>query len=221
MTESEIAGEAPDHQRQAWKPLALSLVVNALIPYLVYRLLETVFAEGSAMPLICSMIVPLAVVIAGLARRRTPDIVALIAFVELAISAIAVLVAADIRMALVARALQGTLTGIFFLVTVLVRRPLIYAIARQFVAAAPPHVRQGFATACERDGGRTFMILTAMWGVVLIVVSIANLWLAQRLAPADFVLASPVLVVGSNVVMVAFTIRFATARFRQLTQVGV
>jgi hypothetical protein len=194
--------------------ITISIVINAVLPYLIYRWLEPRFPAGSLTPLLASTVFPFLALLMSFARRRA-DIIAIISLVEITISIVVTLVSSNVEYALIARALQGTLTGVFFLFTILIGRPLLYYVARQFIAAGSPAVLEGFDAANQRDGLMTFRRLTALWGAGTILSSVANVWLATHVAPANYLLISPIIGVGSNVVMIAITIRYASARLRK------
>ena len=200
---------------RTFRSIAISIVINAVFPYLIYRGLEPRFPEGSLTPLLASTVFPFLALLVGFLRRRA-DAVAIISLVEITISIIVTLVASNVEYALIARALQGTLTGIFFLLTIAAGRPLLYYIARQFIAAGSPAILQGFEGVNARDGLKTFKRLTALWGIGTIVVSIANVWLAVHVPPANYLLIAPIIGVGSNVLMIAITIRYASSRLRRV-----
>ncbi len=196
--------------------VAASIFVNAVVPYIMYRGLEPLYPSGSLTPLLASTIFPFLALSFGILRKRMVDTIALISLVEITISIVVTVVASDIRLALTARALQGTLTGLFFLATIWVRRPLLYYVARQFVAANSPSIVSGFDASNRADGGRTFNRLTAVWGIGTILISLVNIWMAQNAGPATYLLLAPIIGIGGNVAMISFTIRYASTRFRAL-----
>lgn len=195
--------------------IILSVVVNAVCPYLIYRVLEPRYPAGSLVPLLASTVFPLFGLVLGAVRRRMLDAIALISLVEIAIGIAVTVAARDIRLALLARALQGTLTGLFVVATAAVGRPLLFYVARQFVMASSPQAASGFAAAQARDGGTTFRRLTVAWGIGTILVSVVNILLAATIAPADYLLASPILSIATNAILIAWTIRYASRRLGQ------
>jgi hypothetical protein len=198
---------------KAFRAIGASIFINAVVPYLIYRALEPQFPQGSINPLLASTVFPLLALVFGLAIRRSLDYVAIISLTEILISIIVVVVARDVRLALVARALQGTLTGLFFLATVAINRPLLFYVARQFVAANSPQSSMEFERANRVDQGKTFSRLTTLWGAGTILVSLVNIALAATVAPANYLLISPILNIGVNVIMIVFTVRYSTVRF--------
>lgn len=202
---------------RAFRSIGLSLFINAVMPYLIYRALEPHYPAGDITPLLASTIFPLFGLLLGILVRRKIDYVAIISLAEITISIIVTIVARDIRLALLARALQGTLTGLFILLTVPIGRPLLFYVARQFVAASSPKVLEGFETA-NRLAPSVFRLLTGFWGIGIVLASLVNLALAATVSPANYLLISPIVTTGTNVVLIALTIRYSTTRFRRLAQ---
>src|SRR5581483_4438805 len=90
------------NRAQAFRSIGFSIVVNAVLPYIIYRVLEPHYPKDSVMPLLISTVFPLFGLAFGMARRRTLDIVAVISLVEITISILVTLVARDVRLALIA-----------------------------------------------------------------------------------------------------------------------
>ena len=213
--DAPMSAAAPQHFSwlRALGSIGLSLIINAVCPYLIFRALEPHYPPNDVTPLLVSTVFPLIGLVLGAVRQRMVDTIAIISLVEIGISVVVTIVAADVRLALIARALQGTLTGLFFIFTAVINRPLLYYVARQFVAANSPKIVAGFEERNRLDGTRTFRKLTVWWGFTVIFASVANLALALTVSPANFLLYSPVISIGTNVVMIAWTIRTARRRF--------
>jgi hypothetical protein len=201
------------NRAQAFRSIGRSIVINAICPYFIYRYLEPKFPSGSVAPFLVSTAFPLLGLMLGMARRRTVDYIAVISLVEISIGIVVTLAASNVRLALVARALQGTLTGLFFLATIPISHPIMYYIARQFVANTTPEIAAGFERAHQLDQGYTFRLLTVVWGIATILISFINVGLATAVAPPTYLFAAPILGIGSNVVLIVWTIRYSSKRF--------
>ena len=214
-TEAPSSGSATSgyNRAQAFRSIGLSILINAVCPYIIYRYLEPKFAPGSIAPLLVSTAFPLFGLMLGMARRRTADYIAVISLVEISIGIVVALAASNVRLALIARALQGTLTGLFFLATIPIGHPIFYYFARQFVSSATPQIVGGFEMAHQLDQGHTFRVVTVVWGIATILVSFTNVALATAVTPATYLFAAPVVGIGSNVVLVVWTIRYSSGRF--------
>jgi hypothetical protein len=117
----------------AIRGLAQSVFINVVCTYFMYRLLEPHFRSASFMPLAVSGLLPLFGLAYGVVRRRAIDIIGLFAAEDIAVSVIATSLAHSSTSALVGRSLQNAVLGALFLSSVLIKRPIMLYIARQFV----------------------------------------------------------------------------------------
>ncbi len=189
-----------------------SLVINAAVPFVIYRLAAPHYPKDSVTPLLFSTVAPALWLAYGLIRKRTVDAIAIIAICEVTVTIAVTLLASSVSWALIARATQGALVGLVFAGSVLIGRPIIYYIARQFAVGMNPQRAEGFDRAHTLDKGRTFSIATLVWSAGLIVLSAIQVVLAIRLAPANYLLAAPVVGVSGNIAMMVWTIRFSVRR---------
>jgi hypothetical protein len=196
----------------SFRAVGLNLVVNALFPYLLYRYLVPRFPADSVLPLLYAMVFPIAGFLFGIVRKRTLDAIALIVLFGLTYHVAVTAASPNIGTALVVRSLQGGLVGLFFLASVAIGRPVVLYIARQFVLAGAPERRARFDAAMAEDRNRTFVIVTLVWGVGLVAMSAVHVTLAFRLAHALFVLVSPILGIVTDLLMLAWTMRFTMRR---------
>jgi hypothetical protein len=205
-------------RRAAFRSLALSLTINALFPYLLFRYLEPHYPEESVLPLLYSSLFPVFGFLLGVWRKRMVDMIALIALVGIAIHIGFTVFSPTLAVALVLRSLQGAIIGIGFLVSVVIGHPVMLYVARRFVAAGAPERRARFDAFIAKDNGRVFRIAPIVWGVGLTLMSGVHVALAMSLPHDEFVLVSPVLGVVTDVILVGWSIRYVakhvTARKR-------
>ena len=215
MTEqssSALAHPSRPERAQALKPLALSLTINALCPFLLYRALESHFPTNSVMPLLYATIFPVIGLILSLLRKRAVDAIAIIVMAGLAIHIVVTLLAPTVGTALVIRSLDGTLIGLALVISALIGRPIILFVAKQVAAGGSSERAAALNKVIENDGPRTFFIITMVWGIGLIVMSGLHVILALELPPAEFLLVSPVLGVVTILVLLAWSGRFMASR---------
>ncbi len=196
----------------AARSIGLSLLINGICPYILYRTLEPHYPAGSTVPLLYASLFPVFGLVFNFVRTRTVDFIAAIALFEITFNVSATLLASSVRGALLARALQGLLTASVFMGSVAIGRPLVFYIARQFVVGAAPERAEGFAYVNEADKGRTFRIITLAWGCVIAATSLVHVLLVLTLKPADYLLVAQFLSMGMNIVMIVWTIRFSQSR---------
>lgn len=103
--------------------LGLSLIINGLCPFLLYRVLESHFPAGGVMPLLYASMFPALGSILGNVRKGTVDVIAMIVMAALAMHIVVTLIARNVGITLVAISLDGTLIGLVLIVSAMVRRP--------------------------------------------------------------------------------------------------
>ena len=197
---------------QMIRNIGLSLVINAAVPFVVFRLAEPHYPHDSVIPLLYSTILPALWLAYGTIAKRSIDAIAIIAICETVATIAVTLLASNVGWALIARASQGALVGLVFAGSVAIRKPIIYYISRQFAVGADPERAAGFERAHTLDKGRTFSIATLVWAAGLIVLSAVQVTLAATLEHATYLLVGPVISIGGNIALLVWSIRFSIRR---------
>ena len=212
-----------DPKMRAFDPKAalgsvgLSIFVNGVLPFVVYKLLVPHFPPGSIMPLLYASAFPVLGLTVGFIRTRSIDVIAIFALFGITYSIAATILAGEVRLALILGATQAFLISGAFFVSVLIRRPIIYFIVRQFAAGNDPAMRAQIAAVNEADGWRTCTIASLVWAVGIALLGVSSIILAVSLEPATYLLVNNVVNTGVNILLVVWTIRFVRPR---LTRVG-
>jgi hypothetical protein len=199
----------------AARSIGLSLFVNGLCPYLLYRLLAPHYPAGSVVPLVYASIFPILGLVLGHIRTRMIDFIAVLALFEISYNIATALAASNVHWAIVLRSAEGFIVAAIFLGLTLLGHPPIFYIARQFAVAANPAIREGFMAANAADKGRTFTLASLVWVVGILIQTSLNLTLALTVTPANYLLIAQFLNTAINVVMIAWTIRFTTRRLER------
>jgi hypothetical protein len=103
-------------------------------------------------------------------------------------------------------------TATVLLVSALIRKPLFYYVARQFVMANDPARIDGFDAANAADGRRTFSIVTLVWAIGVYLLCALNVTLALNVAPASYLLMSQLTTTTAIIALTVWTIRFTRKR---------
>jgi hypothetical protein len=218
---SETPAQADGFDRRgALKMIGLSLTINALCPFVLYRALQSHFPANSVVPLLYATIFPVFGVMLGIVRKRTVDVIAIIAMAALAVHIAVTLVARDVGVALIAISLDGAIIGLALIVSALIGHPLILIVAKQVASGGSPERAAPLNRMVENDGRRTFITITLAWGLGMVATSGLHVLLALKLPPADFLLVSPIIGVITIVALLAWTGRFLMARTRGLVTRG-
>jgi hypothetical protein len=196
----------------ALRSVGQSILINGVCPYLLYRVLQPHYPDGSVVPLVYASIFPLVGLLLGLIRTRTVDFIAVLALFEISYNIVTALAASNVHWAIILRASEGFIVSGAFLVFTLIGHPPIRYIARQFAAGSDPVRRREFAAADAADKGRTFFIASMVWVVGILLQTSLNVGLAFTVTPANYLLFAQFLNVAVNVSMVVWTIRFTSRR---------
>src|SRR5262245_1602277 len=98
IPEAEKAAlEAPFDRGAMFRQIGLSIFINGVLPFIVFKLLEPYFAKGSIVPLLCASVFPVLSLVAGLIRTRTIDAIAIFALIGLAYGIVTALLAGEVR----------------------------------------------------------------------------------------------------------------------------
>ena len=197
--------------------VALSLFVNGVLPFAVYRLLVSHFPSGSIMPLLYASAFPVLGLTVGFIRTRSLDVIAMFALFGISYSIATTILAGEVRLALILGATQAFLISGAFLASALIRRPIIYFIVRQFSAGNDPAMRAQIAAVNEADGMRTCTIASLVWAVGIALLGALSIVLAVTLEPATYLLVNNIVNTAINILLVVWTIRFVRPR---LTRAG-
>jgi len=199
--------------RSALRGLASSLVINVLGTYLVYQFLLERFPSGSHMPLALSGLVPVTDLMYNIVRKQSVDIVGLFAAEEVAVSLVASAVTHSATSLLVGKSMQNAALGVIFLASVIIGRPLMVYIARQFVASGDDVHRARFdRVANHPDGKSVYRTMTLVWAIVLFAKTFVSVLLALSLNTAQFLMYSSLVNYSSDGLLVWWSIRYGYTR---------
>jgi hypothetical protein len=196
----------------AMRSVGQSLLVNGVCPYILYRVLQPHYPDGSVMPLVYASIFPLLGLALGLIRTRMVDFIAVLALFEISYNVVTALLAANVHWAVVLRSSEGFFVSAAFLFFTVIGHPPIRYISRQFAAGNDPVKLKEFAFADAADKGRTFFIASMAWVFAILIQTTINLTLAMTLSRANYLLFSQFVNIAVNVTMVVWTIRFTSRR---------
>ncbi|MNV54309.1 hypothetical protein D3C71_1464970 [compost metagenome] len=168
---------------RAWLPqIILTVLLNALLPWLVYLLLIRYFS--SFMALSAAAFLPLVENIIYLVRFRRLDTFGSLMLGSFVLAALLALMGGDERLLLVRGSIVTGAVGAAFLLSLLLNRPLIYGLAKRFVSPeTAARYEEGWHKPQVR---RVFRIMTAVWGAALLLEAAVRTLLVYTLPVAVF-----------------------------------
>ena len=164
---------------------ALVLVLTHIVaPLAVFYGLRAL-GVSAWIALVAGTVISVAEVVLTAVGRRRVDTVSITVLAILVISAGSSLITGDARLLLVRNAAGTALIGTWLLVTLCLRRPLLFDGARMFQS---PEARERWDRRWQESGTfrRALRVLTGAWGAGFLVDAIVRLVLALTL-PVDFV----------------------------------
>jgi hypothetical protein len=204
-----------DRRRRVLRSIGRSLTINALCPFLLFRILQPRFPSGNVVPLLYATIFPVIGVVLSLVRKRTVDTIAIIAMAGLVLHITVTILARSVGVALAVRSLDGAVVGFVLLISVWTGHPILHMVAKQAITGGKFEHLPSFKRFVETQGKRAFRTLTLVWGACVIAMSGLHVVLALNIPPAEFLLVSPILGFITVIGLLVWTARYLKARMRE------
>ena len=169
----------------------LELAVNFLLPWLAYRFALPHLGETGA--LIASAVPPIVWSLIELVRFRRVDALSVMVVAGIVLSVAAMALGGNPRMLLLRESLVSGAVGVVFLLSLPMRRPLIFYLARATVAREMEGGAERFeALWRERPALVSAMrLMTLVWGVGLTGETALRAWMALTWPIERFLVVSP------------------------------
>jgi hypothetical protein len=202
--------------RRSGASVGLEVLVNGVLPYVIYTLTHARLGDVGA--LIASSIAPIAWSLLEFARHRRVDAISLLVLAGIAFSMLALLGGGGAKFLQLRENLVTGAIGLVFLVSAAVRRPMIYYLARAGMSRNPPAEGPSFdqIKAAPRFR-RAMMVMTLVWGVVLIARTAVSAVLVFTLSIPNYLIAHPIVGYASMGGLGLWTVWY-TRRQRSLGQ---
>jgi intracellular septation protein A len=160
-------------------------------PLLIYRLASPHMSATAA--LLLAGIPPLARVLMRLLRYRRFNPLSILSLLTIALKILIALISRDPRLLLLSGSLITGVHGVIFLASLFTTRPLLLWIVESVVAKVPTDPDQQLLRRWLESVPRSsFAVITAVWGVALLLDAVLNALLASTLAIEQFMLISPI-----------------------------
>ncbi len=177
--------------------IAYSIVVNAVLPYIIYTLLKSHTNLSDFWALVISGIPPMIDAVVGIIRKGHVDFIAGIVLLGIAVSIILILLGGSPRLLLIRESFFTAAFGLAYLVSLLFPRPLSFYFARQFVTGNVPERVAWFNSLWQYPGFRFSMRLIAVvWGVGFLLEVTIRFILVFTLTIPQFLIISPFIFYG-------------------------
>jgi hypothetical protein len=191
-------------------PVAVELVVNVLLPLVVYD--QTVARLGEVGALLASSAPPILWSLVEFARHRRIDAISLMVLLGIGLSLLMYLGGGSARLLQLREKLVTAIIGLVFLVSALIGRPLIYELVRANLRRDPKQhdVLADFEARAEDHRFRRVMRdLSLIWGGGLVLDAGVAASLVLRLSVHDYLIVGPLVGYGFIGLLTLLTFLYA------------
>jgi hypothetical protein len=188
--------------------VAAELGINFALPYLIYVQAERPL--GQVLALVAASAPPMLWSVVRLARRRRLDAFSILALTGIALSMLAYLGGGGMTFLRIRERLVTAVIGLIFLGSAAIDKPLIYHLARARVRTRPSSEANALDAMREHPVfRRTMMVMTLVWGTVLLGEAAISVGLVFVLSIRQSWVANPILGYGTLGITTAWTYRYA------------
>ncbi|HEX4205740.1 MAG TPA: VC0807 family protein [Ktedonobacteraceae bacterium] len=190
--------------------ITYSIVINGVLPFVIYTLLQNYAHTSEFVALIASGIPPVIDTIIGVIRKGRMDFIAVIALLSIAVSLVLILLGSDPKVYLVRESFFTVAFGLAYLVSFLFPRPLGFYFARAFVTGNVPEKVAWFNSLWQYQEFRHSMrVSTAVWGVGFLLEAAVRTYLVLTLSVSQFLLISPFVLYGIIGAIILWTVLYS------------
>ncbi len=182
--------------RERGAGIAVEALVNFIGPYLIFGLAKKNFGEVNA--LIASSGPPIIWSLVEFARKRRVDAVSILVLAGIALSLLAFAGGGSVRLLQLREKLVTAAIGLIFLGSAIIRKPLIYQLARATLMRRSAAEARSFEAL--RDNvhfRRTMTLMTVVWGCGLIAEAGVASLLVLTMSVQQFLIVGPVVGYGT------------------------
>jgi hypothetical protein len=195
---------------------APELAANFLAPWAVYQILDGRYGDVTA--LIASAMPPLLWSAYELVKTRRLDAISLIVVTSILCTVGATGLGGSARLIQIREALVTGVVGVIFLFSLLMKRPMIFYLARATMARNTESGAEDFEAMWEKRGvARVFRLMTAVWGVGLVLQTSVMCWLAWVWPISRYLLFSPVIGYGIFGLLMAWSLWYRAKKIAFFT----
>lgn len=207
---AQVATSRPQMRR-----LLPSILVNAVLPYLVYQAL-TGRGYSILTALTIAAVLPAVGTLAGWIRTRRLDGIGLISLIFIVIGIVTSFISGDIRFLLIKDSFLTGTFGVVCLISLLLPRPLMFYFGRQFMSGGDPELAARYDALWQYQAvRRANRLITTVWGFGLLAEALLRVLLLSVLPIPTFLLISPMMVLAVTAGLILWTLTYGRGRARQ------
>lgn len=220
MTQDPAPTETPTRLSRArswlvarWR-MALDIVVNIALPFLIYSLLNETWGDVPA--LLASSVPPLAWSLGEFALARRIDAMSLLVLAGIVLSLLAFIGGGSAQALQLREKFVTLIIGLVFLGSAAIGKPLIWYLARASLARKSADQLNELERHRESSWMKRFMTrLTLGWGIGLVAEFALGVVLVMTLPIADYLIVGPVVGYGTMGLLALWTVAESRALRRR------
>jgi hypothetical protein len=172
--------------------IVLDFLVNLGGPILIYNTFQKSLGEVNA--LILSSVPSIGWSLLSFFKTRKLDPISLLVLSGIVFSLIAILIGGDSKVLLIRESFVTGLFGLFFLGSLLAKRPFFYYVVETVASKGDPEKAREFSEKWVYPGFRhTFRLMTVVWGAGLVLEAILKTVLAFAMPINLFLVIAPII----------------------------
>ena len=176
--------------------MIVELAVNFLLPWLAYKLALPHWGELGA--LYASAVPPIAWSVIEFARNRKVDALSVLVVIGIALSIVLMALGGSPRLLLLRESMASGAIGVAFLLSLVLKKPLTFYLARATVAREGEGGAARFEAMWDERPAlrRSVRLMTLVWGLGLTAENLVRAWLAWHWSVERFLVVSPFVAYG-------------------------
>ncbi|WML57793.1 VC0807 family protein [Neobacillus sp. PS2-9] len=201
-------------KRKVIQSVIVSILINGLVPVVVYNLLLDHFS--SFVSLLLATMVPLLDNLYHIMKHRKADAFGLFMLTAFVLSLLAFLLGGNEKLILMRESLVTGILGLIFIGSLFYSKPLIYHFAIRFSSNDESEQKGKFANNWEYSYFRfVIRLMTAVWGIALLAEAVIKTILVYELSISAFLAVSQIIfysVLGITILWTVIYRRYAKTR---------
>jgi hypothetical protein len=184
--------------------IGIEIAFNFVLPFVAYELAKPHLGEIRA--IMAAAVPPILWILAEFARSRRVDALSILVLGGIALSLAGFALGGSAKLLLLRESLVTGLIGVIFLGSVLIRRPLVYVLAR--ASAARRSAEEHIELETAKDDPvfrRTMAVMTFVWGSGLVAETGLRGTLVFTLPTGQFLIVSPIIGYGTYGLLILWT----------------
>ena len=216
MTSTAPTATATEMSKQAkmlatLRGFAVSVVINFVLPYVIYILMKDYTKASDFLALVISGIPPMLYSLIEIARKRRMDLMSGLVLIGIAVSIILILLGGSPRLYLIRESYYTFAFGLAYLVSLFFPKPLGFYFARYFATGNAPARLAWFNNLWQYAGFRHMMyVSTIVWGIGFVMEAVVRTYLVFTLTIPQFLIVSPFVFYGILGAIMAWTLIYSS-----------